>query len=159
MRWNAQLMHVTLACLFARRPNAGLCYPGATLSIGMVSSLKSIYNKYQYDRWRATVDEDGTTCSPSRYDVGACVAPQSPKLRRPAIPSYVSMPSPNMWDDLGSGPTQLATVRCPRRACGGASQRPQYSSCRISRTARLLSILGTLFGRSGGLPWGLSPEL
>jgi hypothetical protein len=40
----------------------------------------------------------GNTRSPSRYDFPACVAPQSPNLRRPAISRYASMPTREAFD-------------------------------------------------------------
>jgi hypothetical protein len=45
----------------------------------------------------------GNIASPWRYDIGACVAPQSPKLRRPAIPRYASMLNHNLTDDRDGG--------------------------------------------------------
>ena len=43
----------------------------------------------------------GTTCSPWHYDFAASDAPQSPILRRPAIPRYASMPTREAFDWAG----------------------------------------------------------
>jgi len=43
----------------------------------------------------------GNIASPWRYDFATCVAPQSPKLRCPAIPRYASMPTREAFDWAG----------------------------------------------------------
>jgi len=45
----------------------------------------------------------GSTRSQWHYDISACIAPQSPKPRQPAIACYDLMPTHNIGDHRGIG--------------------------------------------------------
>jgi hypothetical protein len=58
----------------------------------------------------------GNTRSPSRYDIGAGVAPQSPKMRRPAIPCYALLPIAISWMTTEAASTLSYRGRAARRS-------------------------------------------
>jgi hypothetical protein len=79
----------------------------------------------------------GNTRSPSRYDIAACVAPQSPKLRRPAIPRYAAMQARNILDHHASG----RRIQSPSMGLG-VSRRNSVAHTRLSlRTSHRLADL------------------
>jgi hypothetical protein len=79
-------------------------------------------------RCGATVDEDGQYSSAVALCCWSLRPAQSPKLRRPAIARYASMPIRDTANDDGSGSTQSITLRSAPQA--RTRRRPQYPNKR-----------------------------